>query len=72
MLCGRVKDYGAEKAEGLTRPPQLPTNPDLLYDSVQVWCGMTHGPLNLLLHALWIMPYTSTQYLTTAELRECF
>ncbi len=39
VLCGKVKDFGAEKEESLTRPPQVPGT-DLLYDSVQVRARM--------------------------------
>ncbi len=38
VILGRVKDFGTEKAEELSRPPELkdPTRPHQLYDSVQV------------------------------------
>lgn len=37
VILGRVKDFGTEKAEELSRPPELkdPTRPHQLYDSVQ-------------------------------------
>jgi hypothetical protein len=45
VLLGRVKDYGTEKAEGLSRPPALPDAPHQLYDSVQVG-GLPTGLLH--------------------------